>query len=225
MQQEATEPVVLFQLSERMGWQYYRIWFHMGYTSKCYQNNTTQLAAKRLGYQNPFFSLRQREKTVKWTVHERLAGETSGQRKQGGRATWAEKQLDPDHVPVWIHQSAAYHTLLASGAERNTSHNVAHWLYHISAPRSQLRTRTQTRAVMTERQIEQMLLGHITRFGGKKDQESPEDLQQESPIIRIHLGSKVGHLNISSSSAGGECCYMSLPLYLCSHYCTVPQRY
>lgn len=42
---------------------------------------------------------------------------------------WAGKALDPDHVSVWIHGSAAYHTLLTSGAERNKSHHVAHWLY------------------------------------------------------------------------------------------------
>lgn len=87
---------------------------------------------------------------------------------------WAEKWLDPDHVPVWIHESAAYRTLLASGAERNTSDNVAHWLYYISTPwpdyRPWLKTHPQTRAkinVMTERQIELILLGCITGLENK----------------------------------------------------------
>lgn len=66
---------------------------------------------------------------------------------------WAGKWLDPDHVPLWIHESAAYHTLLASGAERHTSDNVAHWLYEISPPwldyRPRLRTHSQTRDKIT----------------------------------------------------------------------------
>lgn len=68
------------------------------------------------------------QKTIKPVIPKRLAGKPLD-RAQGSRAKRAEKWLDPDHVPVWIHESAAYHTLLTSGAERDTSDDVAHWLY------------------------------------------------------------------------------------------------
>lgn len=45
---------------------------------------------------------------------------------------------------MWIHEAAAYHTLLASGAERSRSCNVPHWLYWISAAWPQYKGWLQT---------------------------------------------------------------------------------
>lgn len=60
-----------------------------------------------------------------------------------------QAQRDPDQMLMWIHEAAAYRTLLASGAERSGSCNVPHWLYWITAAWPQykgwLQTLTQLR--------------------------------------------------------------------------------
>lgn len=83
---------------------------------------TKLLAWWRTGY--PIFSSRQKHV---WAIKKRLTGKTLD-REHTGRAMWAVKWPDPDHVSVWIHEAAVYHTLQTSGAERRKSDNVAHWL-------------------------------------------------------------------------------------------------
>lgn len=102
-------------------------WIQMGICFRKHQTDNTQLASK---WQTLWITILRPEakKQLSQPSPKGLAGNPLD-RAQGSRAKKAKKWLDPKHVPVWIHESAAYHTLLTSGVERDTSDDVAHWLY------------------------------------------------------------------------------------------------
>lgn len=82
-------------------------------------------------YLNIQLNLETGGKTISLAFKKGLGGTHSGRGSRGAESS--RHSVTPEQMLMWIHEAAAYHTLLTSGAERSGSCNVPRWLYWITA--------------------------------------------------------------------------------------------